>query len=358
MGCAAQLGRTAARAGHPIARIGDRGVRRGSPAAAPSAVSVAGAVPRGPLPPPSHSPSAQPFFPFGWWLIGWPREPPGHPSPPRPQASPSRYVSHPFLSFLYPPPQKATTPLSPWAFPPSSAPSMTRSATGSSTWTSLPTPRPTRWWPGSGACCGWRRRGTRGPSTPRRARGGGSEAGHLVPGPGPVPVPCGTGGDGDEGSHRGGCIGICLRRPGGVPESLSRGPPFRRPTPASPLPPSHALPRASPPPPTPLRQVTGSLIVCIERATRLVKAQQGAGKEYVCVARLHAAPEGGITKARVSLGSEATGPRGYFVPFSLRLRRDLGFAPPCLSRATSDSPAPPPPRAFCLCPPSPGLPRH
>ena len=193
---------------------------------------------------------------------------------------------------------------------------------------------------------------------PKARAGGGSEAGHLLPGPGPVPVPCGTGGDGDEGSHRGGCIGICLRPPGGGPEALSRGPPFRRPTPASPLPPSHALPRASPPPPTPLRQVTGSLIVCIERATRLVKAQQGAGKEYVCVARLHAAPEGGITKARVSLGSEATGPRGYFVPFSLRLRRDLGFAPPCLSRATSDSPAPPPPLAFCLCPPSPGLPRH
>ncbi|KAH9288737.1 hypothetical protein KI387_032854 [Taxus chinensis] len=36
-------------------------------------------------------------------------------------------------------------------------------------------------------------------------------------------------------------------------------------------------------------KVTGSLIVCVERATRLVKAQQGAGKEYVCVARLHSA---------------------------------------------------------------------
>jgi len=31
----------------------------------------------------------------------------------------------------------------------------------------------------------------------------------------------------------------------------------------------------------------GSLIVCIERATRLVKSQQGAGKEYVCILRLH-----------------------------------------------------------------------
>ncbi len=34
-------------------------------------------------------------------------------------------------------------------------------------------------------------------------------------------------------------------------------------------------------------KVTGNLIVCIERATRLVKAQQSAGKEYVCICRLH-----------------------------------------------------------------------
>ncbi|CAN6470458.1 unnamed protein product [Victoria cruziana] len=34
-------------------------------------------------------------------------------------------------------------------------------------------------------------------------------------------------------------------------------------------------------------KVTGSLVVCIDRATRLVKSQQGAGKEYVCIARLH-----------------------------------------------------------------------
>jgi len=38
-------------------------------------------------------------------------------------------------------------------------------------------------------------------------------------------------------------------------------------------------------------KVTGCLIVCIDRATRLVKSQQGAGKEYVCVLRLHAALE-------------------------------------------------------------------
>ena len=34
-------------------------------------------------------------------------------------------------------------------------------------------------------------------------------------------------------------------------------------------------------------KVTGCLIVCLDRATRLVKSQQGAGKEYVCVIRLH-----------------------------------------------------------------------
>ncbi|KAJ1554812.1 centromere/microtubule-binding protein cbf5 [Nowakowskiella sp. JEL0078] len=38
-------------------------------------------------------------------------------------------------------------------------------------------------------------------------------------------------------------------------------------------------------------KVTGCLIVCIDRATRLVKSQQGAGKEYVCVLRLHEAIE-------------------------------------------------------------------
>ncbi|KAK3877856.1 hypothetical protein Pcinc_017481 [Petrolisthes cinctipes] len=34
-------------------------------------------------------------------------------------------------------------------------------------------------------------------------------------------------------------------------------------------------------------KVTGCLIVCLERSTRLVKSQQGAGKEYVCIFRIH-----------------------------------------------------------------------
>jgi H/ACA ribonucleoprotein complex subunit 4 len=40
-------------------------------------------------------------------------------------------------------------------------------------------------------------------------------------------------------------------------------------------------------------KVTGCLIVCIDRATRLVKSQQGAGKEYVCVIRFHDTVPGG-----------------------------------------------------------------
>ena len=38
-------------------------------------------------------------------------------------------------------------------------------------------------------------------------------------------------------------------------------------------------------------KVTGCLIVCIDRATRLVKAQQQSGKEYIGVVRLHSAIE-------------------------------------------------------------------
>ncbi|KAH8909162.1 putative rRNA pseudouridine synthase [Coniochaeta sp. PMI_546] len=40
-------------------------------------------------------------------------------------------------------------------------------------------------------------------------------------------------------------------------------------------------------------KVTGCLIVCIDRATRLVKSQQGAGKEYVAVIRFHDTVPGG-----------------------------------------------------------------
>ncbi|TDH72307.1 hypothetical protein CCR75_000756 [Bremia lactucae] len=45
-------------------------------------------------------------------------------------------------------------------------------------------------------------------------------------------------------------------------------------------------------------KVTGCLIVCVDRATRLVKAQQGAGKEYIAVVRLHSAIESQVKLAR------------------------------------------------------------
>jgi H/ACA ribonucleoprotein complex subunit 4 len=38
-------------------------------------------------------------------------------------------------------------------------------------------------------------------------------------------------------------------------------------------------------------KVTGCLVVCIDRATRLVKSQQSAGKEYVCIYKLHESVE-------------------------------------------------------------------
>ncbi|XP_049917503.1 H/ACA ribonucleoprotein complex subunit DKC1 [Epinephelus moara] len=45
-------------------------------------------------------------------------------------------------------------------------------------------------------------------------------------------------------------------------------------------------------------KVTGCLIVCVDRATRLVKSQQSAGKEYVGIVRLHSAIESEHTLAR------------------------------------------------------------
>lgn len=47
-------------------------------------------------------------------------------------------------------------------------------------------------------------------------------------------------------------------------------------------------------------KVTGCLIVCIARATRLVKSQQGAGKEYICIFELHN-PAGDEKKVRLCL---------------------------------------------------------
>lgn len=49
-------------------------------------------------------------------------------------------------------------------------------------------------------------------------------------------------------------------------------------------------------------KVTGGLIVCVDRATRLVKSQQGAGKEYVCILRLHDAIESEKKLSQVMFG--------------------------------------------------------
>lgn len=46
---------------------------------------------------------------------------------------------------------------------------------------------------------------------------------------------------------------------------------------------------------------SGCLIVCVDRATRLVKSQQSAGKEYVAVFKLHSAVE---SVAKVQQGLE------------------------------------------------------
>ncbi|CAD7931528.1 unnamed protein product [Amoebophrya sp. A25] len=44
-------------------------------------------------------------------------------------------------------------------------------------------------------------------------------------------------------------------------------------------------------------KVSGCLLVCLNRATRLVKAQQTAGKEYVCICRFHSGE--GLSKAKI-----------------------------------------------------------
>jgi H/ACA ribonucleoprotein complex subunit 4 len=47
-------------------------------------------------------------------------------------------------------------------------------------------------------------------------------------------------------------------------------------------------------------KVSGCLLVCLNRATRLVKAQQSAGKEYVCIVRFHS-EIGGAAKVQRAL---------------------------------------------------------
>ena len=64
----------------------------------------------------------------------------------------------------------------------------------------------------------------------------------------------------------------------------------------------------------------GNLIVCVERATRLVKSQQGAGKEYVCIARLHNEVPGGTAKVARALETLT----GAFTPSTLQHKSGFG----------------------------------
>lgn len=49
-------------------------------------------------------------------------------------------------------------------------------------------------------------------------------------------------------------------------------------------------------------KVSGCLLVCLNRATRLVKSQQTAGKTYVCIVRFHSEGEGTGENKKLSLG--------------------------------------------------------
>lgn len=68
-------------------------------------------------------------------------------------------------------------------------------------------------------------------------------------------------------------------------------------------------------------KVTGCLIVCVDRATRLVKSQQSAGKEYVAVVRLHNAVE---SEAKVAQAVETlTGALFQRPPLISAVKRQL-----------------------------------
>ena len=68
-------------------------------------------------------------------------------------------------------------------------------------------------------------------------------------------------------------------------------------------------------------KVTGCLIICLNRATRLAKAQQGAGKEYVCILKLHSAIEG--EKQLLKALQTLTGPVFQKPPAVAAVKRQL-----------------------------------
>lgn len=62
--------------------------------------------------------------------------------------------------------------------------------------------------------------------------------------------------------------------------------------------------------------------MCIERATRLAKSQQGAGKEYVSIFRLHNAVEGGARRVAQAL-EKLTGALFQRPPLISAVKRQL-----------------------------------
>eukprot|EP00917_Polyrhabdina_sp_WS-2016_P020429 GHVP01043717.1.p1 GENE.GHVP01043717.1~~GHVP01043717.1.p1 ORF type:complete len:382 (+),score=51.24 GHVP01043717.1:112-1146(+) len=68
-------------------------------------------------------------------------------------------------------------------------------------------------------------------------------------------------------------------------------------------------------------KVTGCLVVCLDRATRIVKSQQSCGKEYVCIMNLHSkvADESLILRALDKL----TGPLFQRPPLICAVKRNL-----------------------------------
>ncbi|UKK02004.1 centromere/microtubule binding protein [Theileria orientalis] len=68
-------------------------------------------------------------------------------------------------------------------------------------------------------------------------------------------------------------------------------------------------------------KVTGVLLVCLNRATRLVKSQQNHGKEYVAVVKFHSSPE---SKAKVEkVLAELTGTLFQRPPLIAAVKRQL-----------------------------------
>ena len=69
-------------------------------------------------------------------------------------------------------------------------------------------------------------------------------------------------------------------------------------------------------------KVTGNLIVCLNRATRLVKSQQNQPKEYIAVMKLHGPVEGGL-KAVTDALLLLTGPVFQRPPIQSAVKRQL-----------------------------------